>query len=106
MEQADSLKMSYMEDLILQCKEDGTELIFIASPIYQPMSDNEYLPLKDICRQYKIPFINHYCDADYCENPAFFADAGHLNMKGSELFTILAVSEIKDVIQKKRNGVQ
>ena len=37
-------------------------------------------------------------------NPAFFADAGHLNMKGAELFTKLAVSEIKDVIQKKKEG--
>lgn len=106
MVQVDSLKMTYMEDLILQCKEDGTQLFFVASPIYQPMSDNEFLPLKDLCRQYKIPFINHYCDSDYCDNLTCFVDASHLNTKGAEMFTVLVASEIKDVIRKKGNGVQ
>ncbi len=100
MEPTDTLKMSYMENLILQCEEDGTQLIFIASPIYQPMSDNEFFPLKDLCRLHKVPFVNHYCDADYCENPTFFADAGHLNIKGAELFTALVVSEMKELLQK------
>lgn len=101
MELTDSLKMSYMENLILQCEEDGTKLIFIASPIYRPMSDNEFLPLKDLCCLHKVPFVNHYCDADYCENPAFFADAGHLNIKGAELFTALVVSEMKELLKNK-----
>ena len=62
--------------------------------------------LKYLCCEYGIPFVNHYCDSDYCDNPSFFADASHLNIKGAEFFTTLVVSEIKDTIQKKGNGVQ
>ena len=94
----DSLKIAYLKDLILQCEKDGTRLIFTASPIYMPLSDKEYIPLKDLCRIHEVPFVNHYCDTDYCEDPACFADAGHLNITGAESFTSLLVSEIKGLI--------
>ena len=102
----DSLKITYMENLIIQCEKDGTELFFTASPKYRSLSDNDYQPLKELCRVHKVPFINHYCDPDYCESPTFFADASHLNIKGAEIFTALVASEIKEVIQKQGNGVQ
>ena len=79
---------------------------FTASPKYRSFSDTDYQPLKDLCRVHEVPFINHYCDSDYCEDSSFFADASHLNIKGAELFTTLVVSEIKDAIQKRESGVQ
>lgn len=92
----DSLKKAYLEKLILSCEKDGTLLIFVASPIYMPLSDNEYLPLKELCKVHNVAFFNHYCDTDYCENPDYFADAGHLNVKGAESFTNLLVFELKE----------
>ena len=102
----DPLKLAYLKDLIIQSKEDKVRLVFTASPIYRPQSDREYMPLKNLCCEYGVPFINHYCDSVYSENPTFFVDASHLNIRGAELFTTLVVSEIKDTIQKKGNGVQ
>lgn len=99
----DSLKIVYLKKLILSCKKDGTWLVFTASPKYTAFSDNEFLPVKDLCRIYNVPFINHYCDMDYCKNPTYFADAGHLNFQGAELLTALVVSEIKNTIQKQKN---
>ena len=94
--QVDPLKKAYLEDLLFQCKKDGTQLVFTASPIYRPISDNDFKPLKDLCRMYDVPFFNHYCDNDYCDTSVYFADASHLNNKGAELFTTIIVSEIKN----------
>lgn len=96
----DPLKLTYLKDIILQCKNDGTSLVFIASPIYKPATDTDYSPLKELCHDYGVPFINHYCDARFCNNPHYFADGGHLNKTGAELFTALAASEIKNSIEK------
>ena len=104
--QFDSLKITYMENLIIQCEKDGIKLFFTASPKYCSFSDKDYQPLKDLCHVYNVPFLNHYCDSDYCQNRIFFADASHLNINGAESFTSLVASEIKDHIQKKRNVVQ
>ncbi len=93
----DSLKITYMEKLIIQCEKDGTKLFFTASPKYRSFSDIDYQPLKELCRVYEVPFINHYCDSDYCENPIYFVDASHLNISGAESYTSLLASEIKQM---------
>lgn len=96
----DSLKLFYLEKLIMNCKANDTKLIFTASPIYKPASDNIFIPLKELCLKYQVPFINHFCDTIFCKTPVYFADAGHLNRKGSELFTSMMVHEIKAILTK------
>lgn len=96
----DSLKLIYLERLIVNCKANNTKLIFTASPIYKPISDREFTPLIDLCKRYQIPFINHFCDTLFCETSGYFADAGHMNKKGAELFTSIAAFEIKKILAK------
>ena len=94
----DSLKVAYLERLIADCKASKSHLVFIASPIYNPVSDVEFAALKNLCSKYNVPFIDHYCDPAFCKTPDFFADGGHLNRDGAELFTSIAASEIKSIL--------
>lgn len=93
--ETDSIKLSYLEDLIKCCKTHGTTLIFTASPVYKPISDIGYMPLKQLCKTYNVPFINHYSDTLYCYESSFFADATHLNKKGADSFSSRLASQIK-----------
>lgn len=92
---SDSVKIAYLEDIILQCEKDGTMLFFVASPKYASFSDDEFKSLKDLCLVHNVPFINHYCDSNYCEDLTCFADASHLNIKGAESFTSMLAYEIE-----------
>ena len=95
----DSLKLSCLEELITNCLSDGTLLVFTASPIYKSVSDAAFTPLKELCSKYQIPFINYYCNKDFCDNPAYFADGGHLNRSGAELVTSFIASDIKKILR-------
>lgn len=96
----DALKIKYLENLIRDCKESHIKLIFTASPIYKPASDRCYDALKRLCADYDVPFINHYCDTTYCDNPSYFADASHLNRQGAERFSSLLASEIRELTKE------
>ena len=96
----DSMKLAYMEELIKQCRNDETYLIFTASPIYRPASDAPFTPLKQLCEKYGVPFVKHYCDTTFCNKRVFFADASHLNKTGAETFSEVAAGEIKSIIYK------
>ena len=93
----DTLKIKCLENLIQECKELHVKLIFTASPIYKPSSDRSYETLKHLCADYHVPFINHYCDTTYCNNPSYFADASHLNIQGAERFSSLMASKIREL---------
>ena len=95
----DSLKLFCLEKLITNGLSDGTRLVFTASPIYKPVSDVAFTPLKELCSNYQIPFINYYCNKDLCDNPAYFADGGHLNRSGAELVTSIIASDIKKILR-------
>lgn len=96
----DSLKLNCIEGLITNCMADGTQLVLTASPIYKPESDADFNPIKELCSMYQIPFINYYCDKDFCDNPEYFADGGHLNRSGAELLTSIMACEIKQILRQ------
>lgn len=95
----DPLKLYYLEEMIMSCKLDGTILIFTASPIFNPASDVAYAELKNLCKKHSVPFINHFCDPDYVTNMDYFADSGHLNRKGAEVFSAQLASELKAFVE-------
>lgn len=96
----DSVKITYLEELIVQCKKNGTTLVFTASPMYKATSDMSFKPLKSLCKKYHIPFINHYCDTAFSSNRLFWADARHLNKIGAEQLSVVVATEIKKEFSK------
>lgn len=91
----DTLKLAFLEKLIVSCKSKGTKLIFAISPQYKTHNDEVYAPLKKICKKYNIPLFNHFCDTMFVDNPDFFYDSVHMNRYGATKYTKILTKEIK-----------
>lgn len=96
--QYDSLKLFYMEKLIMSCQAKGTRLIFAISPQFETFDDEVYKPLKELCAKYQVPLMNHYCDKDFVTTSDYFYDSVHMNRIGATKYTKKLVGEIKDII--------
>lgn len=96
--QYDSLKLAYLEKLVVACHAKGTKLIFAISPQYDTHDDDIYKPLKDICKKYQVPLLNHYCDKDFVNNSDYFYDSVHMNRTGATRYTKMLVGELKQLI--------
>lgn len=94
----DTLKLSYVRKFIEKCQEDGIRLIFCSSPLYGKTPESTYNePIRDICQESGIPFLDFSEDKEICGDYRNFSDAVHLNEKGSILFTRKLVSAIKEL---------
>jgi hypothetical protein len=100
---ADSLKLKYMEKLIHDCKENGTQLIFVTSPIYLGLWNTSFDWLNQVCEENNIAYYNHFLDTIYYEKPHLFTDSYHLNKRGAESFSQLLSQEIKSGSKMWRN---
>lgn len=102
--QYDSLKVYYLEKLVVACKAKGTQLVFAVSPQYNTHDDKVYQPLKEICQQYHVPFLNHYCDKDFVDRVDYFYDSVHMNRTGATAYTKMLVGELKGLLRPLRNS--
>lgn len=91
--QIDLLKISYLNKLIDEA--DGVQLIFAVSPIWYGFSAEELQPIKDICRERNIPFIDFSNNPKYVHNNDLFKDGTHLNSRGADEYTKDFIAELK-----------
>lgn len=98
--EVDSLKLSYVEELIKLCQENDIPLLLMMSPWYN-YGDNliEYEPAMQLCEQYKVPIFNSINDSIIASNAEMFQDLSHLNCKGAEMYTSNLIPIIKKHIQ-------
>ena len=74
-------------------KEDGIEVVYVKSPVYFPLrSKFENIKQTDsifsyIATKYNIPILDYYYSKISMDS-MYFYNPGHLNKKGSELFTL------------------
>ncbi len=90
----DSLKLTYLRKMILESKD--TKIIFAMSPWYVGYDTTVLQPIKQICAEYNIPFLDFSNDSKFMYNNNFFYDGGHLNAKGADEFTKDLVKKMKD----------
>lgn len=86
----DTLKLKQIEKLIIATKEDNVPVVFIISPCYNGMSQNElyqYIEAMSLARRYSIPFINAVDMEGVSGDRKMFQDFRHMNDKGATLFT-------------------
>lgn len=95
----DDLKLSYLKKFVIDCKRNATKLIFALSPSYRKTICREFMPVYDICKEYDIPFLNHYCDSRYVNNKDYFYDSVHMNRIGATEYTKLIAAELKELIE-------
>ena len=92
----DSLKLSYVENVIELCQDEQIPVLFVISPRYG-MKENDmsiYEPALSLCQEHGVPVYNYICCPSISEHPEFFQDEGHMNSKGAEVYTNLLVKDV------------
>jgi hypothetical protein len=81
-----------LEDLILTCKKNGVQLIFIYSPEYdrmQAMTSNReqiFAQFRQLADRYDVPFLD-YSAWSHNGDKSLFYNSQHLNAEGAEVFS-------------------
>lgn len=99
----DSLKLSYMERLILEMKADGITLCFAVSPRMINQADvlkiqSDYKPIRDLCSKYNVPFYDHMFIKGISDNRLLFQDFSHMNEKGAIVYTGTICEELRELL--------
>ena len=82
----DPLKEEYIRKMI--DKVAGSKLYFVVSPIWYGMDTLQFQPVKEICREWGIPFIDYSNDTKYVHQDKWFKDGNHMNERGADEFTM------------------
>lgn len=102
----DTLKIKYLKQLIADCKEKGTQLLFVVSPRFGATTSIEYQPGFEICRQSGCDVLDYYCNPNFISTKEFFKDSYHLNDVGATEFTKTIVKHLKyDTVQCTNDGI-
>lgn len=89
----DSLKIAYLNKFIDE--SNGAKLIFIVSPMWYGITSEQLSPIRDICLQRNIPFLDFSNDLKYVHNNTYFKDGSHLNARGADEFTKDLIVELR-----------
>ena len=91
----DSLKLSYIEKLILEAKYKNIQIVFMISPRYGINSDvSNYEPAIALSNKYGIPFYNFIDYRTIADNAEYFQDIGHMNDEGAVAYSQMLVKEV------------
>lgn len=97
----DTLKIKYLHQFIKDCEKNGTQVIFVISPKYGGLSNDEFQPGIDVCKEDGYEVVDYYCDPQFGSTREYFKDSYHLNKEGADAFTIALAQRIK----KKLNQI-
>ena len=89
----DTLKIEYINKFIELSK--GAQLVFVVSPMWYGMDTLKFAPLRNICKQHGITFLDFSNDAKYIHNNDYFKDGTHLNARGADEFTKDLIIELR-----------
>ena len=81
----DDLKIGYLNKLIDESQ--GSKLYIVVSPIWYGMDSLQFEPVKQICQERGVPFIDFSNDPKYVHHDEYFKDGNHMNERGADEFT-------------------
>lgn len=81
----DSLKIAYINKMIDE--SPNTKFIFVVSPIWYGLDSDQLRPIKEICIQRNLLFIDFSNNPKYVHNNYYFNDGSHMNARGADEFT-------------------
>jgi hypothetical protein len=97
----DTLKLFYVRKFIEKALANEVPIVFSASPRFGTLLENHYNdPIKEICKEYGVPFLDYYADDRIVNNSEYFHDANHLNNVGADYFSNIFVTDIKNLLNK------
>ena len=95
----DTLKIRYVERLIGIARAKEIPVLFIASPKYGCTDSSELDPLKGICLENQVPFLDYYSSQEFNSHREWFQEATHLNATGARIFSSIICGDINSVLQ-------
>lgn len=91
----DSLKLQYMRDFIKDISENNIPLMIVVSPKYGAVDSRDFVPIKEICNAYHVPFVDFYADQEFLSHKEWFKEPMHLNDEGAMVFSQQLISYIE-----------
>lgn len=89
----DPVKLSFMNKLLDEAR--GIRVVMVVSPCWNGMDTTVLTPVREMCREREIPFLDFSNDPKYLHNNAYFADGTHLNARGAMEFSRDVASRLK-----------
>ena len=101
-QEVDSIKLAYMERLIIELQQRNVKICFLVSPKgigkeEAAKEEAEYAPICSLCRQYDVPFINHTYLEGISNHREYFHDFVHLNIEGASTYTKTVCEELRNL---------
>ena len=96
--EVDSLKLKYIEKLIIDTQQKGIRLVFMISPFYKASSSDSYDSVKKLAKKYDVSFYDFYADEEMSHDKSLFSDPSHLNDRGARFFTEKVAVILKDLL--------
>lgn len=97
----DSLKMKYLRFFFEDVTYRGIPLLLVFSPKYGAFSSDDYQPIKSLCEEFDIPYIDYYANKELTSNKEWFREPMHLNESGATIFSGMIASNIKAMFLNK-----
>lgn len=90
----DTLKLEYISKYIQEV--GANHIVFVVSPSWYGMDTTQFKPVKEVCKQQHIPFIDYSNHPKYVHNDSYFKDGSHMNAVGADEFTKDLVRVLRD----------
>ena len=94
----DSFKINYCRKLFLLANENQIPIIVVASPKYGMSSSDIIQPIKDLCADQGILFLDYYSDAEFMTHKEWFKEPMHLNSIGARQFSVLIADKVSELL--------
>lgn len=89
----DALKLQYINKMIDEL--EGCTVYFVVSPIWYGMDTTQFEPVKKVCDERGIQFIDFSNNSKYLHNDHYFKDGSHMNEVGAAEFTKDLIAYLK-----------
>ena len=91
----DSLKLSYVEKMIIDAKKQNVPIVFMMSPKFgMDTRTVSFEPEITLCERYDIPYYNFLNYEPIADHPYYFQDRDHLNNDGAAAYTQMIVKAV------------
>jgi hypothetical protein len=94
----DSFKLEYIKKLITLTKNKQIPLVLVASPKLGSISSEQMQPVRDICKQTKVEFVDYYANTEFMQHNEWFKEPMHLNKEGARKYSKEMVSIILELL--------
>lgn len=100
LKEIDTLKLMYVEKLILDAKHQNIPIVFMISPKFGIDNDPlSYEPEIALCKKFNVPYYSFINYEKLASNAVCFQDIGHMNNDGAIAYTQMIIELLKTPVK-------